>query len=122
MNVFHRRHTCRLDPWPDWLNAALARMDVEPNAAMWGPPDAPGPLRAWDLRPRLAKISVPTLVVAGRYDGVAAGQEQDLHAGIPNSELVVFEEGSHYPFAEEPERFFETLEDFLTRAEGRTKP
>ena len=122
MDIFHRRFTCRLDPWPDWLNRALARMDIEANAAMWGPPNAPGPLRAWDLRPRLGEIGVPTLVVAGRHDGMAAGQEDDLHAGIPGSELVVFEESSHYPFAEEPERFVAVVEGFLARCEGHNRP
>ncbi len=120
MDLFHRRYTCRLDPWPDWLNRALSKMDVGSNAAMWGPPNAPGPLRGWDLRPRLGEIDVPTLVVAGRHDGMAAGQERDLHAGIPNSELAVFEESSHYPFAEEGGRFLDVVEDFLLRAENPT--
>ena len=122
MDLFHRRYTCRLDPWPDWLNRALSKMDLEPNTAMWGPPNAPGPLRAWDIRPRLGELNIPTLVVAGRHDGMAAGQERDLHAGIPGSELVVFEESSHYPFAEERALFLETLDDFLARVEGRTRP
>ena len=46
----------------------------------------------------------------------------EFQAGIPNSELVVFEESSHYPFAEEGERFFVTLDDFLARAERRAGP
>ena len=65
---------------------------------------------------------MPTLVVAGRYDGMTAGQEAEIHAGIPNSELVLFEESSHYPFAEEGGRFFATLDDFLARAERRAGP
>jgi pimeloyl-ACP methyl ester carboxylesterase len=64
---------------------------------------------------------VPTLIVAGRYDGMAAGQEREIHAGIPNSELV-FEESSHYPFAEEPDLFLAALDDFLARVEGRARP
>ena len=119
MGLFHRRHTCRLDPWPGWLDAALRRMDVEANAAMWGPPDRPGPLRAWDVRPRLGRISAPTLIVAGRHDGMAAGQEGELHAGIKDSELLVLEESSHYPFAEEPGRFAAAVEGFLARAENQ---
>lgn len=91
MNLFHRRYSCRLDPWPDWLNRALSKMDVEANAAVWAPPNAPGPLFEWDLRPRLGEIDVDTLVVAGRHDGMAAGQARDPHAGIPNSKLVLFE-------------------------------
>ena len=48
----------------------------------------------------------------------------EIQAGIPNSELLVFEESSHshYPFAEEGERFFVTLDDFLARAERRAGP
>ena len=117
MDLLHKHYTCRLDPWPDWLNRALVKMDVEANAAMWGPPNAPGPLRAWDVRPRLAEIGAPTLIVAGRYDGMAAGQEREIHAVVPNSELVLFEESSHYPFAGEPGLFLAALEDFLDRAE-----
>jgi hypothetical protein len=52
---------------------------------------------------------VPTLVVAGRYDGMTSGQERGIQAGIPGSELAIFEDSSHYPFAEERERFLATL-------------
>jgi len=65
IDLFYRRYACRLDPWPGWLNRALSRMDVGTNAAMWGPPGAPGPLATVDLRPRLGGIGVPTLVLAG---------------------------------------------------------
>ena len=120
MDLFYRRYACRLDPWPDWLNRALSKMDVRANAAMWGPPGEPGPLATLDLRPRLGGIEAPTLVVAGRHDGMTSGQEGEIRAGIQGSELAVFEESSHYPFAEERERFLSTLDDCLTRAERRT--
>ena len=124
MDLFHRRYTCRLDPWPGWLDRALSKMDLEANTAMWRPPNAPrpGPLATWDLRPRLAEIDVSTLIVAGRHGDMAAGQEREIHAGIPDSVLVVFDESLHYPFAEEPDLFLATLADFLARVEGRTRP
>ena len=68
MDLFYRRYAYRLDPWPDWLNRALSNMDVGANTAMWGPPGAPGPLAALDLRPRPCGIGVPALVVAGRHE------------------------------------------------------
>ncbi len=120
MDLFYRRYACRLDSWPDWLNRALSKMDVGANAALWGPPGAPGPLATLDLRPRLGGIGVPTLVVAGRHDGMTSGQEREIQAGIPGSELAIFDDSSHYPFAEERERFLATLDGFLTRAERRT--
>ncbi len=53
---------------------------------------------------------------------MAAGQEREIHAGIPNSDLVVFGESSHYPFAEEHGRFLSKLDDFLARVESRVSP
>ncbi len=54
MDLLYRRYAFRLDPWPDWLNRALSKMDVGANAAMWGPPGAPGPLAPWTSGPGLA--------------------------------------------------------------------
>ena len=51
-----------------------------------------------------------------------SGQEREIQAGIPGSELAIFEESSHYPFAEERERFLATLDGFLTHAERQTGP
>lgn len=113
---FYRRHVLRLDHRPAWWDRAIERFDTALNVHMWAPPD--GELSGWDVRPRLHEIEIPTLVIAGRHDGATAGAEDALHEGIPGSELAVFEDSSHYPFAEEPERFLHALEDFLTRTES----
>ncbi len=39
------------------------------------------------------------------------------HSLVPGSELVVFEESSHMPHLEEPDRYQRVLRDFLHRAE-----
>lgn len=39
------------------------------------------------------------------------------HSPVPGSELVIFEESSHVPHLEEPERFLQVLRDFLRRGE-----
>ena len=113
--VFSRRHVLRLAHRPAWWNRAKERFNTALNVHMWAPPE--GELSGWDVRPLLHEIDVPTLIIAGSHDGATAGAEAILHEGIPDSELAVFEESSHYPFAEEPERFLHTLDDFLTRVE-----
>ncbi len=70
-------------------------------------------LGAWDLHARLGEISVPTLIVSGTQ-GALAGAEH-LHAGLPDSELVVLEGVGHYPFIEAPEQFARAVLDFLRR-------
>jgi len=39
-----------------------------------------------------------------------------MHEGIPNSELVVFEESGHFAHVEEPEAFFEAVRGWLHRS------
>lgn len=115
VRVFYRRHVLRSDERPGWWSRVLDRFNTRLNVHMWEPNG--GELSQWDVRPRLREIRVPTLIMAGRHDGASAGSEDALYKGIASSKLAIFEDSSHYPFAEEPELFIATLEDFLTRAE-----
>jgi pimeloyl-ACP methyl ester carboxylesterase len=55
-----------------------------------------------DVADRLRDIACPTLVAAGRYDGVAPVINSEAMAGrIPNSELRVYE-GGHVFFIQDP--------------------
>lgn len=70
----------------------------------------------YDVRPRLAEISVPTLVTTGAWDWVIApARSRAIAAGIPAAQLVVFETAGHFPFSEEPERFQQTVREYLAR-------
>ncbi len=48
---------------------------------------------------------------------MAVQQEAHLHAGIADSQLMLFEESSHYPFIEEPEHFLSVVDEFLADIE-----
>jgi proline iminopeptidase len=64
---------------------------------------------------RLKEITVPTLVLAGRHDWItppAQGAER-LHAGFPNSNLIIFEESGHFPFIEENDKFVTTVREWI---------
>jgi 3-oxoadipate enol-lactonase len=68
--------------------------------------------RRHDVGDRLAKITCPTLVAAGRYDGIAPPPNSEAIAQrIPNAELR-FYEGGHAFFAQDPKAFPEII-DFL---------
>lgn len=74
---------------------------------------------SYDVRPRLAEIGVPTLIVGARHDWVTPlGQSELIAAGIPNSELVVFEQSGHSPFVEEQEDFVTAVRGFMGFAEA----
>jgi proline iminopeptidase len=67
-----------------------------------------------DLWPLLPGLSMPTLVLTGRFDiNVAPSTAWKIHKAIPGSAFVVFEKSGHLPFFEEPEVFARTVEGFL---------
>ena len=119
---FYKRHLCRVDPWPDWLNECFAALAANPEVyhSMNGPSEfhVIGTLKDWDITDRIGRIEAPTLVFSGRYDEVTPAITEAAHRAIPGSEYVVLEESSHTAQAEEPERTLELVRDFISRAEG----
>jgi proline iminopeptidase len=68
---------------------------------------------------RLSQIHVPALVLAGRDDWIMPVREgaERLHAGLPNSQLVIFEQSGHFPWIEEPEAFLTTVRQWMNRSD-----
>jgi proline-specific peptidase len=111
--VWEQRHVYRPQPWPGFLERAYAGMNLALLQRMWSTQ-----LVGWDIRPRLGGIGVPTLIIAGRFDGqVPPDEAVFLHQGIHGSQLAIFDASSHHPHAEEPERFEAELQAFLTHVE-----
>jgi proline iminopeptidase len=70
--------------------------------------------RHYDVSQRLADIAVPTLVIVGKHDWITpVAAAEELARGIPQAELVVFENSGHSPQLEENERFVKVVRNFL---------
>ena len=54
--------------------------------------------------------------MSGRHDEATPRIVGEIRDRIPGSEWVLLEESSHSPHVEEPERFLDAVESFLTRA------
>jgi len=72
---------------------------------------------ATDLRPALAKIDKPALIVVAQSPWMKYYQE--LHQMTPGSRLEVFEGVGHALFADDPARFNSLLEEFLLGLSAR---
>jgi len=73
-------------------------------------------LPAFNTLERLGEITVPTLIMAGQHDWITPplqGAER-LHAGIPNSQLVLFEDSGHFPYVEEHDTFVQVVSDWVS--------
>ena len=83
--------------------------------AMNGPSEfhVVGTLRDWQSVDRLSTISVPTLILCGRYDEAPPDVQQVLVDGIAGSRLHVFEHSSHTPFWVEREAYMAEVDAFL---------
>jgi 3-oxoadipate enol-lactonase len=72
--------------------------------------------RGIDLRPGLARLTMPCLVVAADQDPfVAPAEATTLAAALPNAALVVIEGCGHMLTIEQPERFAALLDGLLAR-------
>ncbi len=73
-------------------------------------------LGGYDVSGSLASIEAPTLVLAGARDFLTGMEaHEELRDGIPNAELVVFDDGGHFPFLADPAGFRSAVENWLAR-------
>jgi len=65
---------------------------------------------------RLHTITKPTLIMTGQSDRTCTPRAaRDLHAGIPNSELVILPDAGHMTYIEQPGMYFTAVRDFFAR-------
>lgn len=115
VQVFYRRHLCRLPEWPKELVYTMEHMSKPVYYTMNGPNEFTiiGTLKDWDVTDQLYKIKVPCLITVGRYDEVTPKVAESMHQRIKGSKLVIFENSSHVAMWEEREKFIEVVRRFL---------
>jgi L-proline amide hydrolase len=119
---FYRRHVCRLETWPDEVVRSFDAMEADPTVygTMNGPTEftVAGTIADFDITDRLPEIEVPVLLVSGKHDEVRPHVVAAMHERLRHGERVLFEDSSHMPHIEEPERFLEVVQSFLETADG----
>jgi 3-oxoadipate enol-lactonase len=67
-----------------------------------------------DLRPELARVKVPVLVLVGEHDeATPPPMSQELATSLPNARLKIIAGCAHVPQLQSPELFLEAIGDFL---------
>ena len=71
----------------------------------------------FNVENRLSEINVPTLIVAGKYDGLCLlSMQEEVHEKIKGSELIVFDNVEHNLLVgENNQKILEILQDFLSK-------
>jgi proline iminopeptidase len=71
-------------------------------------------LARYNVVSRLQEISVPTLIICGRHDvHVSPSWSEMMAERIPRSQLIMMENSGHFPWLDEPEKFFDVVQKFL---------
>ena len=97
----------------DDMRAAMRDAVYEPDVLRAAATDGYGHIEVED---RLAGVTHPVLVLAGRHDRTCSVEGAEaIAAGIPGAELVVFEHSAHMAFVEEPEAYRVAVGRFLAR-------
>jgi proline iminopeptidase len=120
ITILNYRHVCRLAVYPEPLQRSLDDWNMDVYGAMQGPNEFlyTGNLKDWSRIPDMHRLRKPCLVVVGQHDEITPACAMRMHQVLPNAEIAVFQNSSHTPFYEEPERYFEVLSDFLGRQRG----
>lgn len=80
-------------------------------------------LPAYDLKPQLPSISVPTLVTVGRTDWITpVSCSETIVDLIPDARLAIFEESGHSPQIEQADEWTATVRRFLHEVQPPTAP
>jgi len=71
--------------------------------------------KEYDHRPHLPEISVPALILQGRYDWVTPmNGAQEMAQKLPNAQIHIFEQSGHMVFMEQPEELVTVLKQWIT--------
>ena len=103
--------------YPAWFaDAEMASRFTPPSATSETGAAVLARLRreGYDWRPRLRAFSIETLVLHGEVDPLPLTVSSDISYILPNARHVVVPSSGHMPFWEAPERFFASVESFLS--------
>jgi proline iminopeptidase len=67
----------------------------------------------WDLRPALARLDVPALVVHGEEEAIPMDLVEEWVRALPRAELLRVPRAAHFAYAERPELVWPAVERFL---------
>jgi L-proline amide hydrolase len=115
--AYYDLHVCRVVPNPPELVRTFEMMNEDSMVynTMNGPNEffCVGTLRDWTVVDQVQFIQVPTLLLSGRHDEATPATVEPFFDRIPEVRWEIFENSSHMPFVEEPERYRTVVEEFL---------
>jgi proline iminopeptidase len=115
MQELYPRHICRVQPFPEPLQRAFDKVNLQIYNQMQGADEfvVSGNLKGWDRWRDLPRIATPTLVMGARYDEMNPASIRREAELIPGARLFISDSGSHLAMWDDQQRYFAALIAFL---------
>ncbi|WP_155263106.1 proline iminopeptidase-family hydrolase [Sphingomonas segetis] len=115
---WYQQHILRrpVDQWPDPVNRGFGHINRHLYVLMQGPSEmgASGRLEKWDRFADLKRITVPTLVISGKYDTMDPRYMAAMARQLPRGELAATN-GGHMAMYDDQATYFAKLTAFLRK-------
>lgn len=97
------------DPrWPDMMDRDISRVSLEPFCL------SIASLHRTDLRSQLNQVQVPVMGMYGAKDIIVHPRQwQPIQHSLPGARIECYPEAGHFIMLDEPQRFRQTLHEFL---------
>jgi proline iminopeptidase len=116
MPEFYEKHFLRRPAaeWPEPVLYSFGQLNKHVYVLMQGPSEmgASGRLEHWDRFADLKHITVPTLVISGKYDTMDPAYMARMAKQLPNGTLLATN-GSHLAMYDDQQAYFDGLKAFL---------
>ncbi len=112
---FYHEHICRMPEWPDGLNRSLKHANGEIYTMMQGPSEfgIGGRLANWDVKNRLKELTVPTLMIGGKYDTMDPKAMEEQSKLVQHGRYLFCPEGSHLAMYDDQQVYMKGVIRFI---------
>jgi proline iminopeptidase len=114
---FYTQHCLRMpaNNWPEPVERSFKHLNPKIYIPMQGPSElgASGALVNWDRSQDIKNITVPTLVMAARYDTMDPNHLKWMAKQLPNGHYQYCPNGSHLAMYDDQQCYFNGLINFL---------
>jgi len=115
VEALYQQHLCRLNPWPMAVVRSFEHLNPLVYQTMQGPNEfvVTGTFQDWDRWTDLPRISVPTLILGGRYDTMNPDDLVAMADVMEHARSVICPNGSHMAMWDDPDHYYPPLLNFL---------
>ena len=114
---FYTQHVLRspANKWPEPVERAFKHLNPKIYIPMQGPSElgASGALLSWDRSKDLVNITVPTLIIAARYDTMDPKHLRWMATQLKRGRYLYCPKGSHLAMYDDQQRYFDGLIGFI---------